>query len=117
MGLSLDICAAKERRNGDYMKAFKRHIFLVINITYLIITGAVSIYAYFHLPDKVATQIGLTGEMKNRVPTPIYLIIACAIILLLSVLSMTKEKEQKIKYFIALTVCVIAHTAMIIAQL
>jgi hypothetical protein len=55
--------------------------------------------------------------LTNRVPKSIYLAAAFALILLLSILSMTKEKEQKIKYFAAVTICTIAHMAMVIAQL
>lgn len=99
------------------MKLIKKHIFIIVNIFYLILTGAVSIFGYFHLPDKVATHISLSGELSNRVSKPVYLIGAFIIILILSVLSMTKEKELKIKYLFAVTICVIAHISMIVIQM
>lgn len=100
------------------MKTIKKHFFLIINIVYLVIVVGVSIYGFINLPDEVATQIGLSGKLGNMVPKTNYLIGALIIITLLSVLGMTrKEKEQKIKYFVACTICVIAHIAMIVAQL
>jgi len=87
-----------------------------IGAVIILITAGVNLYGYFNLPDEIATQFSLTGGKANRMPTPLYLTLAFIIVLLISVLYIKSEKEQKIKLLVTDIVVCIANIAMIATQ-
>jgi uncharacterized membrane protein len=104
-------------RLPDNMDKKKPNIFLILSSIYMIITGAINIYGYFNLPEVIATQFSLTGRQVNTMKTPIYLLGSFAIVVILSVLCIKKEKEQQIKYLLISSFIVIVNIVMIITQL
>jgi uncharacterized membrane protein len=99
------------------MKKKKPSIFLILSSIYMTITGAINIYGYFNLPGEIDTQFSLTGKHVNRMQTPIYLLGSFAIIAILSVLCIKKEKEQQIKYLLISSFIVVVNIVMIVTQL
>jgi len=99
------------------MKRFKPDILFIINILYVIVTGAFNLYGYFHLPEQIATQISFSGGSVNYMSKAIYLSLSFVIVAALSYFSMKTEKEKKVKYIVVDTVIVISNIAMIAIQL
>lgn len=99
------------------MKNIKQKRIEIISITIILVTGLINIYGYFKLPDKIATHLSITGEQTNRVPTPIYLILSFALVLILTFINIKNEKEQKLKNIIATLIIVVANIAIILTQI
>jgi uncharacterized membrane protein len=98
------------------MKFSKDRIFLVLSVIYIVITGGINLFGFFHLPDEVATHFSFTGEQVNRMPKEIYLLIGFIVVLILALFSSTKG-QQKLKYLLVNSIIVIANIVMIMSQL
>jgi hypothetical protein len=98
------------------MKPIKDKIYLIVSIIYIAVTVGINIYGYFHLPDQMATQFGITGEQVNRMPKEIYLVFSFAAVFILALFTITKG-QQKLKYLIVNALIVIMNIVMIAMQL
>jgi hypothetical protein len=65
----------------------------------------------------MATQFSFSGDQVNMMPKSMYLIMAFASVLFLSIFTIKKEKEQKIKYFAIASLIFVANILMIVTQL
>lgn len=99
------------------MKFNKQKIVFYLNIFYITITAMVNLYGFFTLPDTVASHFSLTGKVTSRMPTPAYLLLTFAIILILSITAIKKEGDQKIKYIFVDTLIVIINIVVILLQI
>lgn len=96
----------------------KNKFILWISVFYIAITTAINLYGYFNLPDVIATQFSMTGnDNVNHMPAPVYLIGTFFLISIFSVFTITKSKEQKLKYLLINSILVIANVAMILSQI
>ncbi|MHB8127532.1 MAG: DUF1648 domain-containing protein [Mobilitalea sp.] len=99
------------------MKKTKLKILSIVSIIYIILTGVINAYGYFHLPKIMATQFSFSGEKVNMMSKSTYLLIGFAAVFVLSVFCLRNEKEKKIKYFLIDSLIVIANIMMIVSQL
>ena len=96
----------------------KNRIFQWVSLLFIVITVGVNLYGFFHLPDVIATQFSLTAsDNVNHMPSPVYLIGTLLLIIVLSVLTITKSKEQKLKYLLINTLLFFANIILIVTQL
>jgi uncharacterized membrane protein len=89
---------------------------LAICTALMIITAGINLYGYFHLPDKIATQIGFNGEYQNQISTQLYLVIVLIVVIFISVLTVRSEKENQHKWLFTDILIGIANIVMIILQ-
>lgn len=99
------------------MKNKRYNLIQVICSIYIVLTGGFNLYSYFHLPDTMATQISFSGEKVNHMPTPVYLLCAFLLTLILGMLSVKNEREQRMKYFLGTTIVFIANVVLLVMQL
>ena len=102
---------------SDLLKKIKNNRTLIISLIYIVITGGINLYAYFNLPDRMATQISLSGEKVNTMPTPLYLSGVFVAVLVISTIYLKVEKERKIKLLLVDSLIVVANIVMIVIQL
>jgi uncharacterized membrane protein len=103
---------------GEYrMKKIKENVTLLINLLLVLITAVFNLYSYFHLPEVIATQLGLRGSKSNMMPKEIYLL-GCLIIMgALAFFASKGSKENKIKYTVVNAILFIANIVIIVIQL
>jgi uncharacterized membrane protein len=106
-----------KRQTEVLMKKLKEDSLLLINMAFLLITAVINVYGYFHLPDKIATQISFHGTMDNMMQKEIYLVGGFAIMCLLTFVNRKGTKESRIKYTIVNAIIMVANIVMIAIQL
>lgn len=99
------------------MKNWKKDILFILHMALLAATGILNIYGYFHLPDRIATQISFTGERVNDMPKGFYLLLSFAILLVLAVMNKRGRIEKKIPVALAAVLVFIGNIVVIITQL
>ena len=62
------------------------------------ITLIVNIFAYNFLPEKIGMQINTSGELRNYVSKPIFIIIAPAVMAVMYLLHKGSDNVNKSKY-------------------
>lgn len=101
------------------MKNVKWNLSMIIAVITTLLTVVVNIFGYFKLPDKVATKFSITGNLNNMVSKPVYLILTFLLIVVISILSVSKaeEKDQRMKYIVVSIIVTVANIAMIAVQI
>lgn len=99
------------------MSFMKRNYQQLLVSLYIFTTIIINIIGYFNLPDKIATHIGVNGQKSNYLSTPIYLLGSLLLIIFLSIMTLQKVGERKVKYFFVTAVLVVANGIMIITQI
>jgi cytochrome bd-type quinol oxidase subunit 2 len=104
-------------RGVGNMNKLKNNVFFNINLGYILVTGLINLYGYFQLPERMVTQISLTGGKTNTMPTPVYLLAVFVGMIIFTVLGRKSERDQKMKWFFTTTIIFIANIIMIAIQL
>ncbi len=99
------------------MKNWKRDILFILHMVLLVATGILNIYGYFHLPDRIATQISFTGARVNYMPKEFYLVLSLVILLILAFVNKSGRVEKKLTTTIAAVLVFIGNAFVIITQL
>ena len=80
-------------QNLEGLKKSNNKLSFILSIIFVLFTCGINIYGYFNLPKQIATQISFTGEKVNKMATPIYLIVAFAMVVLITIFYLKSAKE------------------------